>query len=322
MIHLAWPWMLICLPLPWLASRLLPPASPQGGAVFLPFAAALSGQASLAPQLSSRFRALLLALVWVCLIAAALRPQWLGEPQAIPTTGRALMLAVDTSGSMATPDMAGGASRLRVVQAVAGDFIAHRHGDQVGLILFGTRPYLQAPLTADLHTVGQFLDEAMIGIAGPQTAIGDAIGLAINRLNAERAATGGKAEQVLVLLTDGANDAGLMDPISAAKAAASAGLRIYTIGVGAPVEQDSFGDSAGNTDLDEPTLKQIAQLTGGQYFRATDADALQQVYARIDQLEPSTGHEQWYRPSSEWFYWPLGLALLLSVPAVMLRRRT
>ena len=321
MIHFAWPWMLLLLPLPWLVGRLLPPARPQGGALFLPFAGAVSADWTAGPGANSRWRVLLFALVWLLLVGAATRPQWLGEPQPVPTTGRRLMMAVDVSGSMATQDMAGGATRLQVVQAVAGDFIRRRMGDQVGLILFGTRPYLQAPLTADLDTVGQFLRESVIGVAGPQTAIGDAIGLAIKRLGTRREQAGAKGEMVLILLTDGGNDAGLMDPIEAARMAASAGLRIYTIGVGAAVQQDGFM-TGGNTDLDEGTLKSIARITGGAYYRATDVAALQDVYARIDKLEPGSGPAQWYRPSSEWFPWPLALALLLSVATVLMRERT
>ena len=320
MIHFAWPWMLLCLPLPWLVARLLPPAKPQGGALFLPFAATVSSDWVPGLRTPSRWRVLLFTLVWLLLMGAATRPQWLGEPQPVPTTGRQLMMAVDTSGSMQAQDMAGGASRLQVVQAVGSDFIRHRTGDQVGLILFGTRPYLQAPLTADLGTVGQFLNEAVIGVAGPQTAIGDAIGLGIKRLEAHRAQADPKGEMVLILLTDGASDAGLMEPIQAAKMAATAGLKIYTIGVGAAEQQGLFGN-AGNTDLDEATLKAIAQITGGAYFRATDVNDLREVYAQIDKIEPASGQAQWYRPSTEWFAWPLGAALLLSVLVVVMRER-
>jgi len=333
MIHLAWPWMLLFLPLPWLLARLLPPARPGGAALFLPFAATLAAAGLPHHRAWPRWRTLLLALLWLLLVLAAMRPQWLGEPEPVPTTGRRLLLAVDVSGSMGTKDMAGGYTRLQVVQKVAGDFIARRHGDQVGLILFGTRPYIQAPLTADLATVHQFLQEAAIGVAGTETAIGDAIGLALKRLRDDSASPGkagspgqstkdSGSDTVLVLLTDGGNNAGAMPPLDAAKMAADAGLRIYTIGVGAAPQQGFFGMTTGNEDLDEDTLKGIAQATGGAYFRAADVDALQQVYQRIDQLEPSAGREQWYRPSSEWFPWPLALALLLSLPAVLLRERT
>ena len=317
MIHIEWPWMLLFLPLPWLLARVLPPAQPQGAALFLPFAASVAAGIAPASRGLSRPRKLLFALVWLLLILAAVRPQWLGDPEAVPTTGRRLLLAVDVSGSMATQDMAGNASRLQVVQKVAGDFIKRRHGDQVGLILFGTQPYLQAPLTPDLDTVSQFLNEAMVGVAGQQTAIGDAIGLAIKRLRDDTGKQGHKGETVLVLLTDGSSNAGTMPPLQAAKLAAAAGLRIYTIGVGSNTQRDLFGMAVGNGDLDEGTLKDIAASTGGAYFRAADADDLAKVYAHIDQLEPSDARQQWYRPSDEWFPWPLGLALLLSLPAVV-----
>jgi Ca-activated chloride channel homolog len=312
----------LLLPLPWLLYVLRSPAESGGIALFMPMAASLATQSTHVARGSRRAR-VIFALIWLLLVAAAMRPQWLGEPQPIPTTGRRLMLAIDTSGSMATEDMAGGASRLRVVQSVAGRFIDGRHGDRVGLILFGTEPYLQAPITADLATVHRFLNEALVGVAGTQTAIGDAIGLAIKRLRAEGGADRSSAarQTILVLLTDGENDAGAMPPLEAAGLAAQAGLRIYTIGVGAAPESGMFGMSAGNTDLDEDTLKAIAKATGGEYFRATDANALQEVYRQIDRLEPAAGDQQWLRPEEEWFTWPLAAALLLSVPAAWIGGR-
>ncbi len=318
MIHFEWPWILLLLPLPWLLARWLPPARPQGAALFLPFADAVAAASAPEAHSLSRPRKILFILIWLLLMLAAVRPQWLGDPLPVPTTGRRLLLAVDVSGSMSTQDMAGNASRLQVVQKVAGDFIRRRHGDQVGLILFGTQPYIQAPLTPDLETVGKFLNEAMVGMAGQQTAIGDAIGLAIKRLHNTQNAD--KGEMVLILLTDGSSNAGLMPPAEAAKMAASAGLRIYTIGVGSREQTGFFGMRVGS-DLDEDTLKLIAKTTGGEYFRATDVRKLEKVYARIDELEPSDAKQQWYRPRDEWFFWPLGAALLFSVPAVIWRRK-
>lgn len=317
MIHFAWPALALALPLPWLLARVLKPLPPQGAAIFLPFAAAVDMTAVTTPPPTARWRNVLLALCWLLLVGAAVRPQWLGAPEALPSNGRRVLLAVDVSGSMATRDMADNTSRLRAVQQVAGEFIASRTGDQVGLILFGTQPYLQTPITSDLDTVRSFLNQAVVGIAGPQTAIGDAIGLAVKRL--APAAHDKAGDTILILLTDGASNAGAMAPLQAATVAASHGLRIYTIGVGAAADPD---DDSGADGVDEPTMKAIAQTTGGQYFRATDRDALQQVYAQIGQLEPTAGRAQWYRPTAEWYVWPLGLALLLSVPAVMLRRRT
>jgi Ca-activated chloride channel family protein len=177
-------------------------------------------------------------------------------------------------------------------------------------------------LTPDVATVHRFLDEAAVGVAGSETAIGDAIGLALKKLRAS--SDGGEATSndgsqrdgagraVLILLTDGESNAGAMPPLEAARLAAQAGLRIYTIGVGALPRAGFFG-ALGNNDLDEDTLKAIAKTTGGEYFRAADADTLQAVYRRIDQLEPAAGREQWFRPADEWFPWPLGVALVLSV---------
>jgi Ca-activated chloride channel family protein len=314
MIHFAWPWMVLLLPLPWLHYRWRRAAEPTGAAVFMPFVATF-GAAAASAQPLSRSRQLLFLLLWLLVVVAATRPQWLGEPLPVPTTGRKLLMAVDVSGSMGSQDMAGAATRLQVVQAIAGEFIERRQGDQVGLILFGTQPYLQAPLTQDLATVHRFLDDAVIGIAGTDTAIGDAIGLAIKRLSI---GTGQKRttaqDTVLILLTDGQNTAGAMPPLEAARLAKETGLRIYTIGVGAAPEEGFFGLS-GNADLDEPTLQAIAKNTGGRYFRATDAGSLQGIYERIDALEPAAGRAQLLRPATEWFIWPLGLAFLLSAPA-------
>jgi Ca-activated chloride channel family protein len=317
MFHLAWPWMALLLPLPWVMLRMRKAAEPGGSAVYLPFVTAVASPRAAASALPRGALALLVA-TWALLVMAAMRPQWLGEPLPVPTSGRQIMLAIDCSGSMASQDM-GGASRLEIVQIVAGRFIDHRRGDQIGLILFGTRPYLQAPLSADIATVHQFLNEAVVGVAGTQTAIGDAIGLAIKELR-ERERTGGAPlhKSVLILLTDGGNDAGVMPPLEAARLAAQTGLRVFTIGVGASEEQSLFGLSNGNTDLDVGLLKQIASITGGEYFRANSPESLQAVYRRIRELEPTGGNKQWLRPAAEWFSWPLALALLLSVPGAWL----
>lgn len=322
MMHVAWPWTVLLLPLPWLLYRMRTEAQSGGTAIYLPFVSALGPASAGADGKRHDLRALFV-LIWILLIAAAMRPQWLGDPLPIPTTGRRLLLAVDVSGSMQAQDMENNATRLQVVQYVAGKFIDERAGDQVGLILFGTQPYLQAPLSPDLATVHRFLDDAAIGIAGNETAIGDAIGLALKRLRAEAKADRQQTSKhsVLILLTDGQSNAGAVPPLEAAKLAAQEGLRIYTIGVGAIANIGFFG-STGNPDLDESTLQSIAQITGGRYFRATDANALRDVYREIDKLEPAAGRERWWRPADEWFRWPLGLALLLSVPALVLGTRT
>lgn len=317
MIQFAWPWLLLLLPLPWLFRRLLPAApGATGGALYAPFALEIGAAGSTVQTTDDNRRQLVVAtLVWLCLLLAAARPQWLGEPVSLPQTGRNLILAIDVSGSMETPDLAldgSQATRLGVVKQVAGDFLQRRDGDRIGLILFGTQPYLQSPLTFDHVTVRHFLDQAVIGLAGRETAIGDAIGLAIKRL---RTAPG--SEAVLILLTDGQNTAGKVPPREAMQLAARSGLRIHTIGIGADAMQVQglFGSRQINpsADLDEATLKAVAEATGGHYFRARSRQDLEQVYQRLDQLEPVADEGRMARPVSELFPWPLGVALLISL---------
>ena len=225
--------------------------------------------------------------VWLLLLFAAARPQWLGEPLPLPTSGRDLLLAVDVSGSMDYPDMQWQGeelTRLELVKVLLGDFIEQRHGDRVGLILFGSKAYLQAPLTFDRRTVRVWLDEARVGIAGSNTAIGDAIGLAVKRLR-ERPTN----SRVLVLITDGANNGGELDPLLAATLAAEESVRIHTIGIGAVPEEgraQPFRLQSG-LDLDEPTLRAIAEQTGGEYFRAASSAELKAIGAALDRLEPA-----------------------------------
>ena len=323
-VEFAWPWLLAALPLPLLAMWLLP-AAPQGQlpALRFPFFAALQSRLEPAQRPASRgLRWVPALLAWACLVLAAARPQHLGETVHLPVTGRSLMLAVDLSGSMQTPDMQLGSmrsvSRLDAVKSVAGDFIDHRAGDRLGLILFGDQAYVQAPLTLDRGTVHTLLDEAQIGLAGEQTAIGDAIGLAIKRLRDEPA-----GNRVLVLLTDGASNAGTVEPLKAADLAAQEGLRIYTIGVGAPqgrMVRGPFGmPQMVESDLDEDALKAIASKTGGRYFRATDVASLSQIYGLLDQIEPMSRDAQSWRPVDELYAWPLGAALALTVLLALAR---
>jgi Ca-activated chloride channel family protein len=258
--------------------------------------------------------------VWLLLIAAAVRPQWIGEARELPVTGRDLLLAVDISGSMDTQDMIWQnrqVNRLVVVKAVAGDFIQRRRGDRVGLVLFGSRAYLQTPLTFDTETTATLLEESEIGLAGRETAIGDAIGLAVKRLREDAA-----SDRVLILLTDGANTSGEVQPMQAAEFAAREGLTVYTVGVGADEMrvQDFFGSRVVNpsADLDEDTLRAIAERTGGRYFRARDAAGLAQIYEILDELEPVESDVEIIRPVRELFYWPMGLAYALAMLAALL----
>ncbi len=312
MIHIEWPWLALLTPLPWLLYRLLPPApSHVQGAVPLPFAGILQQQNRAAGMLA-RVRLGGMVLCWLLLITASVRPQWLGEAVSLPQSGRNLMLAVDVSGSMEQADLGDRrVTRLDVVKAVAGDFIQRRNGDRIALILFGSQAYLQTPFTLDRNTVQTLLQEAVIGIAGRETAIGDAIGMALKNIK-ER-----EGEQILILLTDGANSAGSVDPLKAAELAQQHGLRIHTIGIGGRPQavRGLLGLQLVNpaAALDETTLKSIAEKTGGHYFRAEDRQALEQIYREIDQLEPVEEGEQTVRPSEELYPWPLGAALLLTL---------
>jgi Ca-activated chloride channel family protein len=315
-LTLAWAWLLLLLPLPWLVRRWLP-AAPRAGlqAMKVPwFAMMVSEQAG---WMKKPVLMLLASLAWALLVGAAARPQWVGEIETLPVTGRDLLLAVDISGSMDTQDMIldrQAVNRLAVVKKVAGEFIQRRKGDRVGLVLFGSRAYLQTPLTFDTETTAILLDESEIGLAGRETAIGDAIGLAVKRLRDDAA-----SERVLVLLTDGANTSGEVQPMQAAEFAARESMTIYTVGVGADemMVQDFFGSRLVNpsADLDEDTLKAIAERTGGAYFRARDAEALARIYEKLDELEPVESDQEAIRPVDELFYWPLAGAFLLVLAA-------
>lgn len=316
MISFAWPWLAVLVIAPWVLRRVLPPRSTPGAALRVPFYAAMTET----PVSSSVLRGggvwWLAVAAWIMLLLAAMRPQWLGEPVPLPTTGREMMLAIDLSGSMQERDMTLNRTRvdrLTMVKAVGSEFIQRREGDRLGLILFGERPYLQTPLTHDLETVSAMLIESEIGLAGPnKTAIGDGIGLGVKHLR-ERPAE----NRILILLTDGANNAGALVPDRAAELAAKAGVRIYTIGVGASEvrERTLFGTRTRNpsADLDEKTLKRVAAATGGRYFRARSTQELEAIYEDLDRLEPVGGDPQVYRPLTEWFHLPLALAAILAL---------
>lgn len=320
MLEFAWPLMLMALPLPLLAMWLLPRAQASAsGALRLPHGGFTLPETAQVGRVAPWKRAVAL-LAWCLLVAAACRPQWLGEPEDVPRSGRELLLAVDTSGSMSIEDMQIGnesVPRFNAIQAIVSDFIRRRDGDRVGLILFGSQAYLQVPLTFDLRTVAQQLREATIGLAGRETAIGDAVGLAVKRLR-DRPAD----QRVLVLLTDGVNTAGVLQPDKAAELARDSGLRLYTVGVGADAMRvDSlFGSRVVNPsqDLDEAMLTRMAESTGGQYFRARDSAELARIYRQIDTLEPAAGQGTPLRPIDELYYIPLALALLLAVLGMLL----
>jgi Ca-activated chloride channel family protein len=318
MWSLAWPWALIALPLPLIVRHLLPEAKGLSEAgLRVPSVDSFSTlkDRSGKEQLFN-WRFWVAAMAWILLVVGAARPERIGDELDVPVAGRNLMLAVDLSGSMDQKDFELGGTRvdrLTATKAVASDFIERREGDRIGLILFGERAYLQVPLTLDRETVNILLMEAFIGLAGEKTAIGDAITLAVRRVHEQKEDIG---DQVLVLLTDGANTAGEVQPVKAAELAQQVGLRIYTIGIGA--EQLEVSSLVGgrrrinpSADLDEETLTKIADLTGGRYFRATDTASLQDIYKLVDELEPVEEPESGFRPIKSYYFYPLGLAVAL-----------
>ncbi|MEY4767477.1 MAG: hypothetical protein RL637_116 [Pseudomonadota bacterium] len=328
MIHFQWPWLFLLLPLPFLIRYLLPAYhSAQLVGLKVPFLEDFPAETVSIIRSQKPWRLWLAIFAWIGLVLASSRPQWLGEPIEQAMSGRDLMLAVDLSESMTAQDFIlenQTVDRLTAIKAIAKDFIDRRVGDRVGLILFGTQAYLQTPLTFDRKTVMTLLEESVIGLAGESTAIGDAIGLAIKRLQNQSSNS-----RVLILLTDGANTAGEVSPLKAAELAATYQLKIYTIGIGADELMISsfFGSRKINpsTDLDEKTLTAIADQTGGKYFRARNTEELQKIYQLLDQLEPVEKDKRYFRPRSEWFIFPLTLSLfilmILSLEQIISTRR-
>ena len=325
MLDLLWPFALALLPLPLIVRWLLPARNAGQAALkvadtgFWQVSDSLAGKPS-APRSVSW---LLPSLIWLALLLALARPVWVGDAIRLPASGRDLMLAVDISGSMDTGDMrinGQQVNRLTLVKHVLNDFITRREGDRLGLILFGSNAYLQTPLTFDRETVRTFLNESALGLAGKKTAIGDAIALAAKRMR-----NNPSDSQVLVLLTDGENTAGSIEPQRAAEVAAKMGIRIHTIGLGADsMEIPSFFGSRQinpSRELDETLLTNIATSTGGQFFRARNTEELEKIYQLIDQLEPTEKDEKTYRPESSLMHWPLLAALLLSWLQLLLMRR-
>lgn len=321
MLSLQWPWLLVLLPLPLMVWRWWAPAQQTRAALFMPLIDGNSVSASTAPGRPALLSLLLLGLCWLLLVLAAARPVHIGQPLELPGKGRDLFLAVDISGSMNIEDMVLNqrrVDRLTMVKSVLGDFIRQRQGDRLGLIVFGSHAYVQAPLTFDLLTVSRLLQETQIGFAGQQTAIGDAIGLAIKRL-----ADNPVEHRTLILLTDGANNAGTLDPRQASDLAASQGIVIHTIAFGGdPASGGLFGFSMrrNSSDIDEAGLQAIAEATGGRFFRARNHQELVDIYHTLDQLARREQEAAVFRPTMALFYLPLAGAMLCFLLFIASRR--
>ncbi|MBV1872674.1 MAG: VWA domain-containing protein [Gammaproteobacteria bacterium] len=312
MIQLLWPLAFIFLPLPFVVRWLLPPVSDRTSAgLRVPFYKDISQNPD-AASAKPRWLLMLGAFIWLLLLCALSRPQWLSDPVDQPKTGRDIMLAVDLSSSMEIEDFVlneQAVDRLEAVKSVVKGFIKSREGDRLGLILFGSKAYVQSPLSYDLTSVAQLLDEAQISMVGKQTAIGDAIGLAVKRLHNRPL-----NQRVLILLSDGNNTSGIIPAPRAAHFAALEGLRVYTIGIGARSASSLFTSKAVSQAamLNETTLKTVAQLANGRYFRAQDVEELKQVYSTIDEMEKVVVGQDYYHHVLELYFWPLGAALMLS----------
>ena len=325
MLEFEWPWLLLLLVAPLLIKSRKAAISKPSKALRIPFfsqleAAGLTSEGS-SRQNNSKLLQILKVIAWVSLVVAVSRPQFVGELIEVPISGRDLMLAVDISPSMKEEDMIVNGyqvTRLETVKSVVSDFVEQRKGDRVGLILFGSQPYIQSPLSFDTITVNTLLQEAFLGMAGRATAIGDAITLAVKRLR-ERP----QNSRVLILLTDGANTAGEIQPGKAAQLAAKENIKIYTIGIGAEqmVKRGFLGSRTVNPsrDLDEKTLQEIADTTGGQFFRARNTGELELIYEGINRLEPIEQEVRSYRPTRSYFHWPLALSFLSILILVLIR---
>lgn len=314
MFEFAWPWLLLCLPLPWLIRAFTPAVRQQGVELCTPFYNELHNLQNTQRTGLARWRSqtTVYILIWLLLLLACARPQLHGDLQERPTTGRDLLIAMDVSSSMLYSDMildGNSVSRMEFVKYWLGDFISQRTGDRLGLILFGSQAYLQAPLTYDHHSIRTWVKDAQPGIAGNTTSMGDAIGLAIKRLRMHPA-----DHRVLILVTDGANTSGVISPLAAAQLAARYQIKIYTVGIGSNQANTlhELIDTA-SLELDEQALKDIAQATAGQYFHVTDSNDLARIQHSISLLEPNTSYQAPKRNSQELYSWPLAAALLLSM---------
>lgn len=309
MLSFGYPWLLLLLPLPWLLRAAAPPRRVTRAAVQTPFGDRLEaalGRVGGAPTHTSGGRDLLAnSLLWLLVLAALARPQWIEPPVTKDLPTRDLLLLVDLSGSMQQEDFTDKAGkkvdRLTAVKQVLGDFLVRRQGDRVGLVVFGDAPYLQAPFSTDLQLDRRLLDECEVGMAGPRTTLGDAIGLGVNLFDQSEAPA-----KTIIALTDGNDTKSRVPPVEAARVASQRDITVYTVAIGDPT-------TAGEDKLDVQTLKDVAAAADGEYFFAADRDGLEGIYDQLDKIETRKVQTVSHRPRSELYYWPLAAALLLSL---------
>ena len=322
MLDLTWPLALLLLPVPLIARRFLVARAREITHFPLPdrLANALSGL-NARERHGDRGKLALTWAIWFALVLAVAQPRLVFQAEALPMTGHELVLAIDLSKSMQQRDFVldGVASdRLSAVKRVAGDFLRARQGDRIGLVVFADEAFVAAPLSFDTANVAYQLDRASIGLAGRATAIGDALGLALNKLRSSAAAS-----RAVILLSDGVNNAGTVDPLSAAALAGKLGVRIHTIVIGAEdrvqVTADGRKTIAPKVVLDTEVLRKIAASTAGQFFRVRTMEELRAVYDRIDQLEAAEALAPPFTPSRPLSYFCL-IAALISVGILFVRQ--
>ncbi len=314
MIEFTFPWALLLLLAPWLVWRFMPPHRQRVSALRIPFFRRVAEAAGAAPREGSvvvarhRLQMIAAILVWMLLVLALARPERVGEPIEITKAARDIILAIDISGSMDQNDFTAAdgsrVQRLEAVKRVVGQFVEARKGDRVALIVFGTKAFVQAPFTEDLRTIRELLDQTEVGMAGPHTVVGDAIGLAIRTFEASKV-----EKRLLIVLSDGADTGSRMSPVNAAAIAAATGVDIFTIGVG-----DPEGGAANQLDIE--TLKDIAQRANGQFFFAGDEKGLAAVYDRIEDITPREIETLSFRPREPLGHWPLAAAVVITLAAM------
>ncbi len=307
-------WIFWLLPLPLLIYFLVPPLRMKSASITLPTYDKALGYTRQKPRKSALvkrknfFQWLVLALSWILILGALSSPQLVGKPEMKVKTSRNFLIAADISFSMAQNDWVTDGQKARRWDGVRGvmhDFIQKREGDRMGLIFFGSNAYIQAPFTPDLVTVTQMLDEADVGMAGQMTHLGKAITKGVGMFDKDTIKT-----KVMLLLTDGIDSGDDVLPLDAADLAQKDSILIYTIGIGDPGKEGS--------DLDEKTLQEIADLTGGQYFLAKDESRLAEIYDEVNKLEPIEYEEMENRPVTLLYYYPLGAALGLLMFSALL----